>query len=46
MSAVALLVADKLTKRFGGLAAVQEVSLQLYRDPIHPVIGPNGAGQV
>ncbi len=40
-----LLSAKKLTKRFGGLAAVNEVSLDLWRDRIHAVIGPNGAGK-
>ena len=41
----ALLVAKNLTKRFGGLAAVNDISLSLYRDTIHAVIGPNGAGK-
>ncbi|MFM6986104.1 MAG: ABC transporter ATP-binding protein [Hydrogenophaga sp.] len=45
MSDVALLAADRLTKRFGGLAAVNEVSVKLYRDHLHAVIGPNGAGK-
>jgi branched-chain amino acid transport system ATP-binding protein len=40
-----LLSARQLTKRFGGLAAVNEVSLDLWRDRIHAVIGPNGAGK-
>ncbi len=40
-----LLRAQGLTKRFGGLAAVNDVSLQLWRDRIHAVIGPNGAGK-
>jgi branched-chain amino acid transport system ATP-binding protein len=40
-----LLSAVKLTKRFGGLAAVNEVSINLWRDRIHAVIGPNGAGK-
>ena len=41
----ALLSARKLTKRFGGLAAVDGVSLDLWRGQIHAVIGPNGAGK-
>lgn len=41
----ALLSARGLTKRFGGLAAVQGVTLDLWRDRIHAVIGPNGAGK-
>ncbi len=40
-----LLSAQHLTKRFGGLAAVNDVSVDLYRDRIHAVIGPNGAGK-
>lgn len=40
-----LLSAKGLTKRFGGLAAVDNVSLELVRDTIHAVIGPNGAGK-
>jgi branched-chain amino acid transport system ATP-binding protein len=43
--AEALLRASKLTKRFGGLAAVTEVSLALRPGEIHAVIGPNGAGK-
>ena len=40
-----LLSATHLTKRFGGLAAVDDVSIELQRDHIHAVIGPNGAGK-
>jgi branched-chain amino acid transport system ATP-binding protein len=40
-----LLRAQQLTKRFGGLAAVNDVSIELWRDRIHAVIGPNGAGK-
>jgi len=40
-----LLTARTLTKRFGGLAAVQDVTLDLWRERIHAVIGPNGAGK-
>ncbi len=40
-----LLSARGLTKRFGGLAAVNDVSVDLWRDTIHAVIGPNGAGK-
>jgi branched-chain amino acid transport system ATP-binding protein len=41
----ALLSAKKLTKNFGGLAAVNDVSLDLHQGRIHAVIGPNGAGK-
>lgn len=40
-----LLSAKNLTKRFGGLAAVNDVSINLQRRQIHAVIGPNGAGK-
>jgi branched-chain amino acid transport system ATP-binding protein len=40
-----LLSARGLTKRFGGLAAVNDLTLDLWRDRIHAVIGPNGAGK-
>ena len=41
----ALLSASQLTKRFGGLAAVYGVSLDLHVGRMHAVIGPNGAGK-
>lgn len=40
-----MLSARQLTKRFGGLAAVNDVSLDLWQGRIHAVIGPNGAGK-
>lgn len=40
-----LLSCQGLTKRFGGLAAVNDVTLDWARDEIHAVIGPNGAGK-
>jgi branched-chain amino acid transport system ATP-binding protein len=40
-----VLCAKNLTKRFGGLAAVSEVSLDLWQGLLHAVIGPNGAGK-
>jgi len=40
-----LLSARHLSKRFDGLTAVSDVSLDLWRDRIHAVIGPNGAGK-
>ncbi|MEZ0309910.1 MAG: ATP-binding cassette domain-containing protein, partial [Ramlibacter sp.] len=41
----ALLRASHVTKRFGGLAAVNDVSVDLWQGRIHAVIGPNGAGK-
>ena len=40
-----LLDARLVTKRFGGLTAVREVSLQIPRGMIASLIGPNGAGK-
>jgi branched-chain amino acid transport system ATP-binding protein len=36
---------DALTRRFGGLTAVREVSIACRFGEIHAVIGPNGAGK-
>ena len=41
----ALLVASGLGRRFGGLAAVDAVSIELHVGQIHAVIGTNGAGK-
>ena len=40
-----LLKAVGLTKRFGGLTAVNDIHLDWARNEIHAVIGPNGAGK-
>ena len=40
-----ILRTNRLTKRFGGLVAVSDVSLDLYVGEVHVVIGPNGAGK-
>jgi branched-chain amino acid transport system ATP-binding protein len=42
---MALLEADKVTKRFGGLVAVRDLDFQLEQGAIVSVIGPNGAGK-
>ena len=39
-----ILEANKLCKTFGSLVAVQDVSIDIHKDEIHAVIGPNGAG--
>ncbi|MBI5108452.1 MAG: ABC transporter ATP-binding protein [Rhodocyclales bacterium] len=41
----AILRTAGLTKRFGGLVAVSDVSLDLHVGEVHVVIGPNGAGK-
>ena len=41
----ALLVATAVSKRFGGVRAVEEVSITVRRGEIASVIGPNGAGK-
>lgn len=42
---MALFEAQNVTKRFGGLTAVNDVSLQVDERSIVSVIGPNGAGK-
>jgi len=41
----ALLTLEGVTKRFGGLTAVREVSLQVRTGDLLGIIGPNGAGK-
>ena len=38
-------IVEHLTKRFGGLTAVNDVGFELRRDQIVGLIGPNGAGK-
>lgn len=40
-----VLRAEGLTRRFGGIVAVSDVSLSLSIGTLHAVIGPNGAGK-
>jgi branched-chain amino acid transport system ATP-binding protein len=44
MSAPVLRI-ENLTRRFGGLAAVDNLSLELSAGRLHAIIGPNGAGK-
>ncbi len=45
MSGEVLLAGRGITRRWGGLVALNEVSLDLWRGAVHAVIGTNGAGK-
>jgi len=40
-----ILAIERLTKRFGGLTATNDLSLAVEKGEVHAVIGPNGAGK-
>ena len=42
---MAVLIAQKVTKRFGGLEALRAVDLEVKEQGIQSIIGPNGAGK-
>ncbi len=42
---VAILSTERLCRRFGGLTAVKDVSIELRRGQVHALVGPNGAGK-
>ncbi|MGH2357571.1 MAG: ATP-binding cassette domain-containing protein, partial [Candidatus Limnocylindria bacterium] len=42
---MALVVSRSLTKRFGGLVAINQLDLDVEEKAIHSIIGPNGAGK-
>lgn len=42
---MSLLAVDRVTKRFGGLTAVESVSFDVFEGTIKALIGPNGAGK-
>ena len=45
MATSGLLVMEGISKRFGGLQALEDISFVVQRNSIHGIIGPNGAGK-
>ena len=41
----AILTTNDMTKRFGGLVAVDSLNVEIEENSIHSIIGPNGAGK-
>jgi len=42
---MAVLIGNKVTKRFGGLEALGRIDIEVKEQAIHSIIGPNGAGK-
>ncbi len=45
MAEASLLLCRRLTRRFGGIAALTDLDLEVAAGAIHSIIGPNGAGK-
>ncbi len=45
MMEMPLLALEKISKSFGGLQALQEIDLSIYKGEVHAVLGENGAGK-
>lgn len=45
MGAAPLLKLERVTKRFGGLVAVDQISLEVHAGEMFAIVGPNGAGK-
>ena len=39
-----VLKAEHVTKRFGGITALEDAQLELYKGEVHALVGANGAG--
>ena len=42
---MAIITTQNLTKQFGGLVAIDNLSIEVRENSIHSIIGPNGAGK-
>ena len=42
---MSVLAVDRLSKFFGGVSAIEDLSFEVEQDTVHSVIGPNGAGK-
>ena len=45
MTETPLLALEKISKSFGGLQALQEIELTIFKGEVHAVLGENGAGK-